>query len=318
MYEPTDPNLIPCLDHGFVYLVDHMGTDAAITQAARISYGAGTKSVREDRQLIRYLMRMQHTSPFEQCEVKFHIRLPIFVARQLLRHRSASVNEFSARYSEMSEDFYVPTADYLQPQSSANKQGRDGTISEMSAAGVQWMMQTIGEATYDVYRVLLGDRTGRHSPDDVIYDPYSEIDPLLDRDFAGIARESARTVLPVAYYTEVYWKQDLHNLSHLLKLRSDHHAQKEIRVYADAMYQLIKPLFPLACEAWEDYVRDAMTLSRMEVDLLRDATQHPSGYRGLVNEHDEASLRAHYGLSKRELEEFAARFDWELSPPTTL
>ena len=296
MYDSSDPKFRPVLDHGFVCLKDTMGNDAAITQSARISYGAGTKSVREDRGLIRYLFRHHHTSPIEQCVVKYHIRLPIFVMRQLVRHRSASLNEYSARYSVLSEDFYVPDADAIQPQSSDNRQGRTGTISETSASGVQWMIEAVGGMAYDVYRVLLNER----DTDNTIYDPYSETDPLLDDDFPGVARELARTVLPVGYYTECYWQQNLHNLFHLLKLRSDRHAQHEIRVYADAMYELIKPIFPLACEAWEDYARDAVTLSRMEVALMGDLLRGK-----LIETVDPAS----YGMSKRELTEFVQHFD---------
>lgn len=302
MYDSSDPKFIPCLDHGFVYLVDHMGTDSSITQAARISYGEGTKSVREDRGLIRYLFRHSHTSPIEMCEIKLHLRLPIFVMRQLVRHRTASLNEYSARYSVMSDEFYVPDTKAIQPQSSSNRQGREGEITEVSRQGVQWLMETIGDQAYDVYRVLLGEREGRdpNFPEEVIYDPYSEYEPLLDSDFPGVAREVARTVLPVSYYTEVYWKQNLHNLLHLLKLRMDNHAQYEIRVYANAIYQLVKPLFPLTCEAWEDYDRDAVTLSRMEVKLCRDLLHN------LVQIEQVDS--ADYGMSKREMSEFIAGF----------
>lgn len=303
MYDSNDPKFIPCLDHGFTYLVDHMGDDAAITQAARVSYGEGTKSVREDRGLIRYLFRHHHTSPIEMCEVKLHVRLPIFVMRQLVRHRTASLNEYSARYSVMSDEFYVPDVEVIQPQSRDNKQGRAGAISEVSGRGVQWLMETIGDQSYEVYRVLLGEREGRDPeyPKELIYDPYSDYEPLLDDDFPGVAREEARMVLPVSYYTEVYWKQNLHNLLHLLKLRTDNHAQYEIRVYANAIYQLVKPLFPLACEAWEDYVRDAVTLSRMEVKLCNDLL-HNRVQIEQVNPAD-------YGMSKREMSEFITRFE---------
>lgn len=297
----NDERFISVLDHGFVGLIDVMGNDTAITSAARLSYGAGTKSVREDRGLIRYLFRHKHTSPIESCEAKYHIKLPIFVARQLIRHRTAHTNEYSARYSILSNEFYVPDSDYIQPQSQSNKQGRDGTISETSIAGVQWMMQAAGDHAYDLYRVLLGERTGRaEESDELIYDPYTSNDPLLDSDFPGIAREVARTVLPVSFYTEVYWKQDLHNLFHMLKLRSDVGAQKEIRAYADAMYRLIQPLFPLACEAWEDYMRDSVTLSRMEVDLMRDLLH------GRVTIDVDPT---NYGITKREMTEFIARFN---------
>ena len=297
-----DPRFIRVLDHGFVGLVDVMGDDAAIVQSARVSYGTGTKSVREDRGLIRYLFRHRHTSPIEACEVKFMIRLPIFVMRQLVRHRTAHLNEYSARYSVLSDDFYIPDATFIQPQSQSNRQGRDGAISETSVAGVQWMLEAANGHSYDVYRVLLGERAGRDEeyPEELIYDPYSEQNPLLDEEFPGIAREVARTVLPVSFYTEVYWKQDLHNLFHLLKLRSDPHAQREIREYAAAMFLLIQPIFPSACEAWVDYMRDSMTLSRMEVLLMRDLL-----HGAAILECDPVQ----YGMTKREMAEFIERFE---------
>ena len=593
-YDSDDPRLRSVLDHGFVFLVDHMGDDAALCQAARVSYGAGTKSVRDDRNLIRYLFRHSHSSPIEQADVKFHLRVPIFVMRQLIRHRTAclagdvrltfdlpagktvggprahplsveevynrfqpavaleanfgvysrrdrvkamqlrccdedtlqlcytkitdiwqngvkpvvrvdfpdgsylrattdhrcftdrgwlslgepldshakfasfclstgyvsehvefteaeilaeewrqiadypiyevsslgrirswsnfrwgvrdtpvikeqtvsaagygvvslssggisraflvhrlireafrpdiadgmqtrhrdnnrrnnrltnldfgsaldnandrittgcdqrlciafvaplswqadgetmtydlsvegpfrnfsagnivvhnSVNEYSGRYSVMTDQFYVPAATSIQPQSQDNRQGRAGTLSEVSVNGTQWLMETVGEHAYEVYRVLLGER-----PERPAYDPYDSAEPLLDADFPGIARELARTVLPVSYYTECYWKQNLWNLFHLLKLRTDPHAQYETRVVAEAMYDLIKPLFPSACEAYEDFIRDAVTLSRMEVALVRDLL------RGQTVTID----AARYGMSKREVQEFTARF----------
>ena len=302
MYDPDDPHYIPVLDHGFVYLVEVMGTDSSITQAARLSYGAGTKSVREDRGLIRYLFRHSHTSPIEMCEAKYHIRLPIFVARQLLRHRTANVNEYSARYSIVSDEFYLPEPDCLQSQSTDNRQGRDGQLTETSANGVQWLMQMVGDMTYDTYRVLLGERSSRDAeyPDDLIFDPYSVDSPLLDPEYPGLARELARTVLPVSYYTEIYWKVDLKNLFDMLKLRTDQHAQYEIRMFAEAMYALIKPRFPLAAEAYEDYLRDAMHLSRMEVALLT-ALLHGTTTIDTIDPTD-------WGMSKREISEFIEAF----------
>lgn len=292
-YDAADPRLRSVLDHGFVYLVDHMGDDAALCQAARVSYGAGTKSVRDDRNLIRYLFRHHHSSPIEQADVKYHIRVPIFVMRQLIRHRTASTNESSARYSVMTDEFYVPEEATIKPQSQDNRQGRAGTTSEVSADGVRWMMEAVGEHAYKVYRVLLGERSG-----ELVYDPYDAVEPILDADFPGIARELARTVLPVSYYTECYWKQNLWNVFHLLKLRTDAHAQYETRMVAEAMYDLIKPLFPIACEAYQDYLRDAVTLSRMEVELVRD----------LLREQGITIDPARYGMSKREAQEFVARF----------
>lgn len=308
-YDSLDPHFRSVLDHGFVYLKEVMGTDSSITDAARISYGAGTKSVREDRGLIRYLFRHRHSSPIEMAEVKFHLHIPIFVMRQLVRHRTASINEYSGRYSVMSDEFYLPDPTNIQPQTLDNKQGRGGELSDLSHNGVRWMMETTAETAYDVYRVLLGERTGRDPeyPDDIIYDPYSEVDPLLDGDFPGIARELARTVLPVSYYTSVYWKQNLWNLFHLLKLRTDTRAQYETRMVAEAMYELIKPKFPIAAEAYEDYLRDAVTLSRMEVALLRDMLIES---RVLLDEQhtDEKILAETYGLTVRELRELKATF----------
>lgn len=311
-----NPDYLSLFNHGFVGLLETMGSDQAIVDAARISYGSGTKSVREDRGLIRYLFGHHHWTPVEMVVVKFHLKLPIFVMRQLVRHRASSVNEYSGRYSRMTDEFYVPEADAIQPQSNSNKQGRDGTISDTSKRGVCWIMEASYETAYDVYQALLGER----EPDsfcqgDVPYGAYDEDDPLFSDDFSGIARELARIVLPVGNYTEVYWKQDLRNLFHLLKERGDSHAQPEIRAYADAMYQLIKPRFPLACEAYEDYMRDATTLSRMEKDLLhtildRDhATQHLS--RMVLDAGGPKEFAEQHNMTKRELDEFQKRFGFD-------
>ena len=232
---------INVLDNGFVRLVDWMGDDSRIVQTARVSYGAGTKSVREDRQLIRYLLRHAHTSPFEHVELAFHLKLPIFVFAQLVRHRMASVNSQSARYSVMKDEFYVPET--LRTQSKSNKQGSEG-----SAAYSELLLSFIEKHDHDAYKL------------------YEE---LLER---GVAREQARVVLPQNLYTEVYWKQDLHNLFHMLKLRTDSHAQQEIRVYADAMYNTTKRIVPVAIGAWEDYRRDSITLSVFEQKLLSHRT----------------------------------------------
>jgi thymidylate synthase (FAD) len=245
-----DPKYIVVHEHGFVGLVDHMGSDGAIVQAARVSYGKGTKTPSEDRALIRYLVRHRHTTPLEMCEVKFHIKLPIFVMRQLIRHRTANVNEYSGRYSEMTDEFYLPTNDYLQPQSLVNKQGRAGTFEDLATDpmwGSKNWMRTVFKRCFDF-----------------CYNDYLD---LLER--SKLAKELSRILLPVANYTECYWKMDLHNLFHFLKLRLDPHAQQEIRDFADAIYKLVCPLFPIACEAFEDYVNGSKTLSRMEVELLR-------------------------------------------------
>ena len=225
---------------GFVKLLDVMGDDEEVENSARISYGEGTRKVNQTRNLIRYLIRHKHTSPFEMCEVKFHLKLPIFVMRQLVRHRTANLNEYSGRYSVMSNEYYLPEADYLQKQSTTNKQGRGEKHS------------STGLLHYEFNR---------------IYDnAHIAYENLLEED---IARELARAVLPVANYTECIWKIDLHNFFHFVKLRSDSHAQKEIRDYADAMYELVKPNFPICCEAFEDYMMGAVTFSRKEMEVIK-------------------------------------------------
>ncbi|MCL5992210.1 MAG: FAD-dependent thymidylate synthase [Bacteroidetes bacterium] len=234
---------IDCLDKGFVRLVDYMGTDDSIVQAARVSYGNGTKSVRADRELIRYLMRHRHTSPFEMVEFKFHVKLPIFVARQWIRHRTANVNEYSGRYSEMKDEFYIPDIDQIRTQNSVNRQGRSDSILPDNQA------QEINEMLSNTQKQL-----------------FEEYKSMLDMD---IARELARINLPLSTYTEWYWKIDLHNLLHFLKLRLDFHAQYEIRIYADKMAELIKPIVPMTYEAFEDYILESMTLSKQELGIIK-------------------------------------------------
>ena len=231
----------PVLDHGFVALIDYMGNDAAIVQAARISYGKGTKSARDDRGLIRYLMRHRHTTPFEMVEMKFLVRLPIFVARQIIRHRTASVNEYSARYSVLSDDFFVPTLAAIQGQSETNKQGRTGQIDAKSAKEFQKRIAQVNQQSLDTYHWALEK---------------------------GVARELARLVLPVNSYTEWYWKIDLHNFLHFLTLRLDPHAQPETRAFATAMYSLVQDLCPVAFEAFEDFIREGVSLSKREQGAL--------------------------------------------------
>lgn len=304
-----DPNYIPLLDAGFIGLVDTMGDDLAIAQAARVSYGSGTRSVREDRGLIRYLFRHWHSSPIEMAEAKFHLRLPIIVMRQLVRHRTANLNEYSGRYSIMTDEFYLPDIGVIQPQSTDNKQGRAGHLSEKNKHGVQWMMHSVYEMAYDCYQALLGERERtKFLQGDVPFGAYDKDDSIFDDDFQGIARELARSVLPVANYTECYWKIDLSNLFKFLRLRMDAHAQYEIRVFADAMFKLIQPMFPLACEAFVDYQRDAVTLSRMEVDLMKDLLSG-TDMRNLTETKGGAKAFAEsYDMSKRELDEFTERF----------
>jgi thymidylate synthase (FAD) len=257
----------PCLDHGFVRAVDYMGDDGAIVQAARVSYGPGTRRLREDRALIRYLMRHRHTTPFEMCELKLHVKLPIFVARQWIRHRTASVNEISGRYSVLDSEFYVPAAEDLAVQSASNRQGRGATLPPDQAAEVLALLRHEAEAAHASYA------------------------RLLER--WDLARELARINLGLSTYTQWYWKIDLHNLLRFLALRLHPHAQKEFRVYAAAIADLVRAWVPLTWEAFEDYELSAFTLSRQQVDLVR---------RRLAGEPaDWAAL----GLTRREWEELA-------------
>lgn len=243
---------IYCLDHGHVTIVDMMPrlvpddrktADYAICQAARVSYGDGTKTVNEDRGLIRYLLRHKHTTPFEMIEMKFAVKLPIFVARQMIRHRTANVNEYSGRYSVMKDEFYLPTNGNVRQQSSTNKQGGDASIEESSALSFMNDIEEICSKSYKAYEKAMSE---------------------------GISREQARMLLPVNLYTSWYWKVDLHNLLHFLALRCDSHAQWEIRVFAEAMLDLIRPLVPWTIEAWEDYHdhRGALRLTRLEVEAI--------------------------------------------------
>jgi thymidylate synthase (FAD) len=239
---------VPVLDHGFVVLVDVMGDDEAIVQAARVSYGKGTKSMTENRGLVRYLMRHRHTTPFEMVEMKFHVKLPIFVARQWIRHRTANVNEYSARYSIMEDEFYLPEADVIAEQSASNKQGRGETIDTTAAAEVRQAIEGHNKASYGLYEELMQGEDGADK---------------------GLAREIARITLPTNIYTQWYWKIDLHNLLHFLSLRMDPHAQYEIREYANKMGEMVKAAAPLAWEAFEDYSINVMRLTGPEITVLR-------------------------------------------------
>lgn len=238
----SDANVIRCLDHGFVRLVDVMGDDASIVQSARVSYGQGTKSVRADRGLIHYLLKHRHTTPFEMVEFKFHCKMPVFVARQWIRHRTANVNEISGRYSIMEDTFWEPTAEEMRTQDTQNRQGSH----ETPIAG------NVGAQLAAQYR----------ADQRMLYEHYQSAIA------AGVAREVARVNLPLSLYTEWYWKIDLHNLLHFLKLRVDPHAQKEIRVYAEAMAQFVKARCPIAWEAFEEYHLHAADFSRAERQLL--------------------------------------------------
>ena len=234
------------LDHGFVRVVDYMGDDSAIVQAARVSYGAGTKHVSNDEGLIRYLMRHWHSTPFEMCEIKLHVKLPVFVARQWIRHRMANVNEYSARYSILDREFYIPAPEHLAAQSVVNNQGRGAVLQGEEAARVLDLLREDAMRAYDHYEEMLS-QDGQQ----------------------GLARELARMNLPANIYTQWYWKVDLHNLFHFLRLRADAHAQYEIRVYAEAIAAAVRDWVPLAFGAFEDYRMGGVALSAKAVAVLK-------------------------------------------------
>ena len=237
---------LPVLDHGFVRVIDYMGDDAAVVQAARVSYGRGTRKVSEDAGLIRYLMRHRHSTPFEMAEIKYHVKLPIFVARQWIRHRTANVNEYSARYSILDREFYIPAPEHLAAQSAANRQGRGAVLDGDAAAEVLEILRADAARTYDNYAHMLNE-----GPDGEPLDPGR----------TGLARELARMNLTLNTYTQWYWKCDLHNLLHFLSLRADPHAQYEIRAYAEAMLATVQAWVPLTFAAFKDYRLGAVTFS---------------------------------------------------------
>jgi thymidylate synthase (FAD) len=262
-------NAIPVLDHGFIRVVDYMGDDTAICQAARVSYGKGTKSVQNDEGLIRYLMRHWHSTPFEMCEVKLHVKLPVFVARQWIRHRTANVNEYSARYSILDREFYIPAPEHIAAQSVVNNQGRGEALTGAEAARVLDILKTDSERSYDNYQAMISDDGQR-----------------------GLARELARMNLPTNIYTQWYWKVDLHNLLHFLRLRADAHAQYEIRVYADAICSVVADWVPFAYAAFEDYRLGGATLSETALECVRRMLK------------GEAVTQETSGMSKGEWREF--------------
>lgn len=251
-------NKIPVLDHGFIRVIDYMGTDASIVQAARVSYGTGTKKVQEDRGLINYLMRHKHTTPFEMCEIKLHIKLPMFVMRHWVRHRTANINEYSARYSVLSNEFYIPKASDLARQSKTNKQGReDESLENEISSEIIQIIENCSSDAYEKYEHMLND--------------------------LSLARELARTILPVNVYTEMYWKIDLHNLLHFLQLRTDPHAQYETRCYANVILDIVKKWVPMTYDAFMNYRKNAVTVSKQCIELNKriirgeKVTQETSG-----------------------------------------
>ncbi len=257
------------LDHGFVRVIDYMGDDAAICQAARVSYGRGTKSVQNDEGLIRYLMRHWHSTPFEMCEIKLHVKLPVFVARQWIRHRTANVNEYSARYSILDREFYIPAPEHINAQSVVNNQGRGVALEGEEAARVLEILKADSTRCYDNYEAMIS-QDGQD----------------------GLARELARMNLPANIYTQWYWKVDLHNLFHFLRLRADTHAQYEIRVYADAICAVVADWVPAAYRAFEDYRLGGATLSGKALDCIK---------RMLAGEN---VVQENSGMSKGEWREF--------------
>lgn len=280
LYKP-----LPVLDHGFIRVVDYMGNDEAIVQAARVSYGRGTKHVQADRSLINYLLRHWHTTPFEMAEIKFHVKLPIFVARQWIRHRTANVNEYSARYSVLDREFYIPAPEHLAAQSAINRQGRGETLQGDEAAEVLALLRRDAEQAYDDYALMLNDGSQANHREDRV----------------GLARELARMNLSLNFYTQWYWKIDLHNLMGFLRLRADAHAQYEIRAYADVMMHVMAAWVPLAHSAFLEYRLGAVQLSATALKAVRRMI---AGEK--VGQDDS-------GLTKREWDELATALDLRIA-----
>lgn len=260
------------LDHGFVRVIDYMGTDDAIVQAARVSYGTGTKRKSQDRALIHYLLRHKHTTPFEMCEIKFHIKLPMFVARQWIRHRTANVNEYSARYSILDKEFYIPRPEHISTQSAVDKQCREDEAMPADVAhNIIDLMERNASGAYADYETLINEH--------------------------GLARELARGILPVNIYTQWYWKIDLHNLLHFLKLRADRHAQYEIRAYADIMLQIVEKWVPIAYEAFMNYSVNGYAFSGEAVKAIKRMAK------------GETVTQEDVQMSQREWDEFKAALE---------
>ena len=273
---------IPILDHGFIRVIDYMGEDTSIVQAARVSYGKGTKKVSTDSGLIKYLMRHWHSTPFEMCEIKYHVKLPIFIARQWIRHRTANVNEYSARYSILDKEFYLPEPNHLAAQSKNNRQGRGDILEGEQAKKVLNLLKGDAERTYDNYEKMLNER----------YDG-----SVIDENQDGLARELARMNLTLGTYTQWYWKTDLLNLMNFLRLRADHHAQYEIRAYADAMLDTLKKWVPITYEAFLDYRVGGTEVSSKGKQVLKKLISGQS-----------IDLESS-GLSKREWNELMEAFE---------
>lgn len=282
LYEP-----VAVLDHGFVRVMDYMGNDTSVVQAARLSYGVGTKQVSQDKGLIYYLLRHAHTTPFEMCEIKFHVKLPIFIARQWIRHRTANVNEYSARYSILENEFYLPTRENLAVQSKQNRQGRDEVLDDVHAARVLQILKEDAERCYAHYEDMLNEDMQGH---------------VIDENKPCLARELARMNLTLNHYTQWYWKIDLHNLLHFLRLRADPTAQYEIRVYGLAMLEMVRAWVPLCYQAFMEYKLNAVTLSATAKQVLQR----------MLN--GEVVTQESSGLNVREWKEFTSHFEIPLAP----
>ncbi len=283
LYDP-----LPVLDHGFIRVVDYMGSDASVVQAARVSYGRGTKKVSDDRGLIRYLLRNAHTTPFEMCELKLHVKLPIFVARQWVRHRTANINEYSARYSVLDREFYLPQRDVIGVQDTRNRQGRGKVVSPEQAGRVLELLKRDAETAYAHYEEMMAgapaaDAAGADEP---------------------LARELARINLPVSFYTQWYWKIDLHNLFHFLRLRIDDHAQYEIRAYGEALARVMEAWVPLCWEAFTDYRLKSVHLSRVEAEIVRLLLQggSPRAYAAELSKRERDELVRKLGIDPSRLD----------------
>ena len=274
----NDSRYVPIHNGGFIGLIDHMGSDQSIEQAARVSYSKGTRQTQDTKNLLRYLMRHKHTSPFEMGQTQWHVKLPIFIARQWIRHRTGSCNEQSLRYSEANDDFYIPSPEYVKAQSKNNKQGRDGDLDPDVVSKYIADIDFQSKQSYHRYEQHLND---------------------------GIARELARMELPVNLYTEWYWRFDLHNLMHFLKLRMDPHAQQEIQDYAKAMYNLAKEKFPISMEAFHDYILHSVQFSKGELVLLKKVINTDM----LTTPTDDKQLLIETGMTRREVNEFITKLD---------
>lgn len=264
------------LDHGFVRVIDYMGNDSSIVQAARVSYGKGTKQLNQDKSLINYLLSHRHSTPFEMNEIKFHVKLPIFVARQWIRHRTANVNEYSARYSILDNEFYIPNSKELKPQSKTNNQGRSGDLDENEKKMYMRVLRENSKDTFQKYNFLLNQNDDEAKPD-------------LDRQ--GLTRELSRIVLPLNSYTQWYWKIDLHNFMHFLALRFDEHAQYEIRVYAEIMMNLMKKWVPLTYEAFLKNRLDSLVLSSEAIKFIKNKFHGKSNKETKISKREVSELK---------------------------